>query len=85
MAKGYKKAEWLRLYNRVLSGILALLGFAPCTDEDEVGGIVPMYGMPSSIYKTKAKTTAMALDNTVVSGKKSVYVLDTDKKEKHAV
>lgn len=86
MVKCNKKAQLLRLYNRILSGILALLGFAPCSDENEAGEIVPMYGMPSSVYKAKAKanTTTMAID-IAASDKNSVYILNTDKKDKHAV
>ena len=52
----------LLLSNKFLSGMLALIGYAPCVDKDEADVIVPMYGMPSSVYKVKDKADADSVE-----------------------
>lgn len=83
MATSKWKAKWLYLNNKILSGLLVLMGFASHSDEDEVDAIVPMYGMPSSIYKMKEKTDAITVDTPVTE--ENVYILNTEKRKKHAI
>lgn len=83
MATSKWKAKWLYWNNKILSGLLALMGFASCSDEDEVDAIVPMYGMPSSIYKIMDKTDAMTVETSVPE--ENVYLLNTEKRKKHAI
>lgn len=41
------KAMRLHLYNRCLTGLLSVLGYAPCSDKnEEAAAIAPMYGTP---------------------------------------
>lgn len=53
------KVMLLLLSNKILSGFLAMMGYAPCGDNDEVDSIVPMYGMPSSVYRPRKKAGAV--------------------------
>lgn len=50
-----KKTKWLQISNKALSGILFLLGFRQHPEENEAGEVIPMYGMPASVYKSKNK------------------------------
>ncbi|RGN47076.1 MULTISPECIES: hypothetical protein [unclassified Bacteroides] len=85
MIKKSCKAKWLHLYNKMLSGLLALMGFGSCSDEDEVNEIVPMYGMPASIYKAKDKSAEVASD-TMICESGETYILNTlNERKNHAV
>lgn len=84
MAKSEWKTRWLLLSNKILSGLLALIGFAPHSDEDEVSTIVPMYGMPSSVYKTRQKAQGNTAARPVAT-QPTTYLLITEKEKKHAV
>lgn len=51
-----RKTSRLLISNHLLSGVLFLLGFpSPERDVNEREEVVPMYGMPVSIYKDKEK------------------------------
>ncbi len=50
-----KRTKWLHFCNKALSGVLFLLGFGSSSEENEMDEVIPMYGMPASIYKEKAK------------------------------
>lgn len=63
-----RRLKWLHISNKALSGLLALLGFNSYSDEDEVSGIIPMYGMPSSVYKRKSKSP-QALNSSAIDAK----------------
>ena len=55
-----RKNSRLLIGNRLLSGVLFLLGFSSSElDENEKKEVVPMYGMPASIYKNKKKTAEL--------------------------
>lgn len=56
------RTAWLLWQNKILSSIIIAIGYAPHTDKDkdEVDIIVPMYGMPSSVYKKKEATATQA-------------------------
>lgn len=55
--KTERKARWLRLGNRLLSGVLLLLGFDSC-DSVGIGGDIPCeYGMPYVNFELKGKVT----------------------------
>lgn len=53
------RKQWLRMSNRALSGMLALLGFVSCTndanDDDPNGGGMLEYGSPYATYEVKGK------------------------------
>ena len=50
----FSTATWLRLANRLLSGLLLLLGFGSCNDEKNM---LTAYGMPYSTFEVKGKVT----------------------------
>lgn len=77
------KAKRLYLYNKILSGFLVLMGFSSCSDEDEVDAIIPMYGMPASIYKIKDKADVVTVEASATAA--NIYVLNTEKRKKHAI
>ena len=52
------RAHWLQWQNKMLAGIIKAMGYAPHADKDEIDLIVPMYGMPSCVYKKKEEATA---------------------------
>lgn len=62
------RLKWFHISNKALSGLLALLGFNSYSDEDEVNEVIPMYGMPSSVYKQKRKSSQV-LDSSVIDTK----------------
>ncbi len=51
------RQQWRRFCNRLMAGLLALLGFAGCTDpmDDDNGPIICEYGTPSAKYNVKGK------------------------------
>ena len=52
-----RKNSRLLISNRLLSGVLFLLGFSSSElDVNERMEVVPMYGMPASVYKDKKKS-----------------------------
>ena len=52
------RTQWLQWQNKILSGIISAMGYAPHADKDEIDIIVPMYGMPSSVYKKMEEAAA---------------------------
>lgn len=54
-----KREQWLRMSNRALSGMLALLGFVSCTNDtngdDPNGGGMLEYGSPYATFEVKGK------------------------------
>lgn len=50
------KKQKLLVYNGLMSGVLALLGFASC-DENGTGTMRCEYGVPYSKYEIKGKVT----------------------------
>ncbi len=53
--------KWLGLYQKMLGGLLILLGFSSCDKEnpnnEEPGGGLCMYGTPSAEYRIKGTVT----------------------------
>lgn len=57
MKKATHKFSWLKACNSLLSGALALLGYASC-DSSGIGGETPLeYGTPYAKYEIKGKVT----------------------------
>lgn len=76
--KTERKARWLRLSNRLLSGVLLLLGFDSC-DSMGIGMDTPCeYGMPYVTFELKGKVTdtqqnPIAGTRVIVKGIESEY------------
>lgn len=70
-----KKTKWLRISNKALSGILFLLGFRQHPEENEAGEVIPMYGMPASVYKTKNKTVNEPVEVEEVGGRVNIELV----------
>jgi putative lipoprotein (rSAM/lipoprotein system) len=55
------------LYNSVIAGFLALLGFTTSCEKDGSGGVVCMYGTPAAKFIIKGKVTSFESETPVPS------------------
>lgn len=65
MTKKNNRSKRLRFYNKTLSSLLYLLGFGTPLEKQEMGEVIPMYGMPASNYKVKNKAKKNATKSKV--------------------
>ena len=80
------KKKWNHLVNSLLTGVLVLLGFSSCTnddDEDNGGNIILEYGSPTARHEIKGKvvnTEEQSIQNiqVIVTPAKGSYAWKTD-------
>lgn len=81
MKKG--KQRWLQICNRLMSGILVLLGFTACSNV--MNGDEPcMYGQPHADYEIKGKVQDAESKQPVTNARIIVKELDQNNKPWHS-
>lgn len=62
-----KKSKWNRMFNRILSGLLVLLGFSACSDfQDDDDVVICMYGTPTARHEIKGKVVTADKDKVSI-------------------
>lgn len=69
-----KKSKWNRMFNRVLSGLLVLLGFSACSDYQKDNDITCMYGTPTARHEIKGKVVTADKEKVSISNTQVVVI-----------
>lgn len=67
------KSKWNRMFNRVLSGLLVLLGFSACSDYEDNNNLC-MYGTPTARHEIKGKVVTADKDKVSIPNIQVVVV-----------